>query len=325
MAGDKGREKASVRLAPGGTRSLRGWLIRHLQSFFYTLGMLFRAPLATIMTTAVIGVALALPSGLYLLLENVRDATRGWDAGSRISLFLKSEIDDAEARALAESLADRPQVASARLITRARALEEFRELSGFAEVMEAFADENPLPAVVVLEPRPSTVESELEGLLESLGSLAQVDFAQFDLAWLKRLYAVLRLLERGALVLAALLAVGVILVVGNTMRMGIENRREEIEIAKLFGATNAFIRRPFLYSGLLYGVVGGSIAWLLIRSSLLLLAEPVERLAGLYASSFRLTGLDGQASAVLLAAGALLGLLGSWLSVGRHLGAIEPS
>jgi cell division transport system permease protein len=227
---------------------------------------------------------------------------------------------------VAEALRRRPEVASARLITRARALEEFRELSGFADVMDAFADDNPLPVVIVVEPSVDAGDTAaMERLLARLGELAAVDFAQFDLAWLKRLYAILRIVERGVLVLAALLAAGVLLVVGNTMRLGVENRRQEIEIAKLFGATDAFIRRPFLYSGLLYGAIGAVIAWLLVWGGFQLLGEPVARLTALYSGDYRLRGLEPWASAVLLGAGALLGLLGSWLSVGRHLAAIEPT
>jgi cell division transport system permease protein len=165
----------------------------------------------------------------------------------------------------------------------------------------------------------------MEKLLTRLGALPKVDFAEFDLAWLKRLYAILHIVERGVLILAALLAAGVVLVVGNTMRLGIENRRQEIEIAKLFGATDAFIRRPFLYSGLLYGALGGLIAWLLVWGCFVLLDEPVHRLSALYSGDYRLQSLGPLASVVLLAGGAALGLLGSWLSVGRHLRAIEPS
>jgi cell division transport system permease protein len=165
----------------------------------------------------------------------------------------------------------------------------------------------------------------METLLARLGELPNVEYAQFDLAWLKRLYAILRIVERGVLILAALLAAGVVLVVGNTLRLGIENRRQEIEIAKLFGATDAFIRRPFLYSGLLYGALGGLIAWLLVWSCFMLLGEPVQRLTALYSSHYQLQTLNPLASMALVAGGALLGLLGSWLSVGRHLSAIEPS
>lgn len=319
-------EPAKFALSSTAGRRLRSWLTRHLQTFFYTLGLLSRAPLASILTTAVIGMALALPAGLYVLLDNVQDATRGWDGSNEISLFLALEVGDGEAESIAGRVREWPEVAAARVITRDQALEEFRDMSGFADVMDAFASDNPLPAVIVVEPAVDAGDAAaMENLLGKLGELAAVEFAQFDLAWLKRLYAILRIVERGVLVLAILLAAGVLLVVGNTMRLGIENRRQEIEIAKLFGATDAFIRRPFLYSGLLYGALGGVIAWLLVSICFMLLGEPVQRLTALYSGDYRLQGLDAWASVVLLAGGALLGLLGSWLSVGRHLAAIEPS
>lgn len=313
-------------LSSTGSRRLRSWLTRHLQTFFYTLGLFSRAPLASFLTAAVIGMALALPAGLYVLLDNVQDATRGWDGSNEISLFLKLEVSDDGAGKMAGNLRKWPEVTAAKVITRGQALEEFRELSGFAEVMEAFSNDNPLPAVIVVEPALNAGDgAAMEKLLGRLGALPGVDYAQFDLAWLKRLYAVLRIVERGVLVLAGLLAAGVLLVVGNTMRLSIENRRQEIEIAKLFGATDAFIRRPFLYSGLLYGALGGVIAWLLVMACYMLLGEPVHRLTALYSGDYRLQGLDVVASMVLLAAGSLLGLLGSWLSVGRQLATIEPS
>ena len=319
-------QPAKFVLTATGQRRLRAWLLRHLQTFFYTLGLLARAPLASLLTAAVIGMALALPAGLYVVLENVQDATRGWGGGNQVSLFLKLEVEDAAARELADSLRAWPEIKATRVITRDQALAEFRALSGFADVMDAFANDNPLPAVIVVDPALDAGNATaMEKLLARLGALPAVDLAQFDLAWLKRLYAILGIVERGVLILAALLAAGVLLVVGNTMRMGIENRRREIEIAKLFGATDAFIRRPFLYSGLLYGAMGGLIAWLLVWLCFVLLAEPVQRLTALYSGDYRLQALGFLASTLLLAGGAALGLLGSWLSVGRHLRAIEPS
>lgn len=319
-------ESPAFALSSTGGGRLRSWLTRHLQTFFYTLGLLARAPLASALTAAVIGMALALPAGLYLLLENVQDATRGWDGSNEISLFLQLQVGDDEAETIAGELRGWGEIKSARVITHQQALEEFRSLSGFAEVMDAFSSDNPLPAVIIIAPAVDAAQAEsMEALLARLGALPQVDFAQFDLAWLKRLYGILRIVERGVLVLAAVLAAGVLLVVGNTMRLGVENRRQEIEIAKLFGATDAFIRRPFLYSGLLYGAMGGLIAWLLVWICFMLLGEPVARLTALYAGDYRLQGLGPLASLVLVAGGALLGLLGSWLSVGRHLNAIEPT
>lgn len=320
------RESVRFVLTPTGRGRLRAWVTRHLQTFFYTLGLVSRTPLASLLTAAVIGMALALPAGLYVLLDNVQDATRGWDGSNEISLFMKLEIGDADSETLAAELREWPEIAEARVISRTEALEEFRDLSGFADVMDAFADDNPLPAVVVVSPAVNAGNGVAMGkLLERVEALPQVDFAQFDLAWLKRLYAILAIVERGVLVVAALLAGAVLLVVGNTMRLGVENRRPEIEIAKLFGATNAFIRRPFLYSGLLYGALGGTIALALVWVCILLLDEPIQRLTALYSGDYRLQGLGALASIALPVAGALLGLAGSWLSVGRHLAAIEPS
>lgn len=320
------REPARFTLSATGSGRLRAWVTRHLQSFFYTLGLLSRAPVATLLTSAVIGMALALPAGLYVLLDNIQDATRGWDGSSDVSLFLRLDAGDEAAGALAARLREWPTVGAARVITRAQALEEFRELSGFADVMDAFSDDNPLPAVVVLTPAVDAGDgAAMETLMAQLQDLPEVDFAQFDLAWLKRLYGILAIVERGVLVVAVLLGAAVLLVVGNTLRLGIENRRREIEIAKLFGATDAFIRRPFLYSGLLYGLLGGLVALALVWVCVLVLDEPIARLTDLYAGDYRLRGLGLLPGLALPLAGGLLGLLGSWLSVGRHLAAIEPS
>ena len=140
----------------------------------------------------------------------------------------------------------------------------------------------------------------------------------------QRLHAITETARRGVLVLGALLALAVLLILGNTIRLEIQNRSSEIEIIKLVGATNAFIRRPFLYCGLWYGLFGGLIAWLLVSLSLWSLQGPIVRLAGLYHSDFALSVIHLQTLVVLLGVGALLGLAGSWISVGRHLQAIEP-
>jgi len=313
-------------LSSGRGGRLKAWVVRHLQTFFFTLGLLARAPLASLLTAAVIGVALALPAGLYLVLENVQVATRGWESGNQVSLFLNLEVDDAAGGALADALRAWPEVDEVQIIDRGAALEEFRVLSGFAEVMDAFASDNPLPVVLVVTPRAKQGNADaLANLVARLEAQPAVDFAQFDLAWLERLFAILDIIERGVLVLGALLAGGVLLVIGNTMRLAIENRRREIEVSKLFGATDAFIRRPFLYSGLVYGAIGGVIAWLLVGIGFLVLGGPVQQLTALYPGDYRLQGLGPAASLALVAGGGVLGLLGSWLSVGRHLAAIEPT
>lgn len=318
-----GPAPARLRVAP--RLRPRAWLLRHAQTLVYTLGQLARAPVATAMTAAVIGIALALPAGLYAVLQNVQALGRGWDGAIQLSLYLKTEVSEEAAARLREELDERPEFRSVELITRAQALEEYRRLSGFGEVLRIFEDENPLPAVVVAHPHPAYTQPErLRGVVEELSRRPAVDIAQLDWQWLRRVQALMAVMERGVWLLAAFLGLGVLLIVGNTIRLAIQSRRDEIEITKLFGATDAFIRRPFLYNGLWYGVLGGLIAWGVVSGSLLLLQGPVGRVAALYGSDFRFAALDGQASAALLAAGALLGLVGSWLAVGRHLGAIEP-
>ncbi len=310
---------------PGVRHRLVSWLLRHLQVFFFTLGQLSRSPLGSAMTASVIGIALALPAGLYVLLENAQSMSRGWDGTAQISLFLRGDVSDQEAVDLADRIGSMTEVSKTRVITREQALAEFQEMSGFGNALQAL-EANPLPSVIVVQPAVGHADSQaVQQLVNRLGSQSQVDIAQFDLQWVRRLYALMEIVQRGVLVLAGLLSLAVLLIVGNTVRLGIENRREEIEVAKLVGATDAFIRRPFLYTGFWYGLVGGLLALLLVGSSLELLREPVRQLALLYYSDFSLLGLEGSASTVLVGSGALLGLGGSWVAVGRHLGSIEPS
>ena len=310
---------------PGIRHRTISWGLRHLQVFFYTLGQLTRSPFGSIMTASVVGIALALPAGLYVLLENAQSMSRGWEGTAQISLFLHSAVSDGRAAELAVQIASLTEVSAARVITKAEALAEFQEMSGFGAALDAL-EANPLPSVVVVQPAATHSDAEaVKTLVAAFATQAEVDVAQFDLQWVKRLYAMMEFVQRGVLVLAALLSVAVLLIVGNTIRLSIENRRDEIEIAKLVGATNAFIRRPFLYTGFWYGLFGGLLAHALVSSALELLREPTRQLALVYYSDFALLGLEGAASTVLVGSGALLGLAGSWVAVGRHLSSIEPS
>ncbi len=301
------------------------WVFRHLQVFFYTLGQICRQPFASLMTAAVIGIALALPTGFYVLLKNVQQVSSSMDDVTQISLFLKKEINEKQAQELSSRLQKMPEVESIQHISPQEALEEFRQYAGFSTALKVL-DENPLPSVLVIDPIDRFATPEVIGsLLEQLEIIPEVEIVRLDMQWIKRLNALLETSQRGVLILATLLAMSVPLIVGNTIRLAINNRRDEIEITKLIGATDAFIRRPFLYSGLWYGLLGGIIAWLLITGSLGLLSAPVERLSLLYDSTFILHALDFSTSFKLLAISALLGWLGSWLAVGRHLREIEPS
>jgi cell division transport system permease protein len=304
------------------SKKSNAWLLHHLYVLFSSLGHVVRTPLPSLMTAAVIGIALALPTGLFLLLENARHVSSEWGGAAQISLFLKQEIDEAQVHQLADQLYQRPDISNVRVITPQDALNEYREFSGFGEALDAL-EENPLPAVLVIQP--ATNDATItEDLLKSLEQLPQVDIAQFDMLWLKRLFAIMEIVRRGVLILAGLLSLAVLLVVGNTIRLTIYNRREEIEIYKLVGATDAFIRRPFLYTGFWYGFSGGWIAWLLVNFSFLFLQEPVKQLTALYESQFELVTLGFFSSFILLSSGVLLGLTGAWLAVGRHLKNIQP-
>ena len=303
---------------------MRNYLLRHLQVFFYSLGEMARAPFAAFMTIAVIGISLALPAALYTLLANVQRAGGGWSQGARISLFLDLGTPRVTAENLAVQIRAMPGVASVRYISPAAALREFKRLSGFGNTLNLL-DSNPLPAVLVVHPADHAARARaVRALADALGRLPGVKLAQFDLEWVRRLDAILRLAQRGVVILAGLLGIAVLLVVGNTIRLAILSRRPEIEVIKLIGGTDRFIRRPFLYTGLFQGLFGGILAWILVTLSLALLASPVRDLAGLYGSGFTLTGLGPRAGLVLLLGGAGLGWAGSRLAVSRHLRDIEP-
>lgn len=277
------------------------------------------------MTIAVIGIALALPSGLHLALDNVRKLSGSWDGAVTISVYMKPEVTDAEAKTLADTLSADPAIAQVRVISHDQALEEFRQLSGFSKILEA-VQENPLPAVVLVKPDPvHTDPQQAKVLADRLGNLAGVDFAQLDLQWVTRFQAITQIADRIVWVVASLLGLAVILVIVNTIRLEIQSRHAEIEISKLIGATDSFIRRPFLYIGAWYGLFGGLIGWLLVTTSLYLMDAPVANLAGLYQSDFVLSGMDLSTLSLLLTSGATLGLAGSWIAVGRHLHSIEPN
>ena len=300
------------------------WLLRHAQMSLSSLGRLTRSPVSTAMTAAVIGIALALPSGLHLLVANVSQLSSSWDGSASISLFLNQDVSDEQAETVRRQVGLRPDVAETRLIDRDDALEEFRRLSGFGEAIELL-DHNPLPAVVLVRPQDRIQDADaVARLAQALQEYREIDLAQVDLQWVARLSAITGTIERGVVILAAVLAGAVLLIVGNTIRLEIQNRHSEIEIVKLVGGTDAFIRRPFLYEGIWYGLIGAVIGLTLVLVSLYLLDGPVQRLAGLYESDFALAVIDPASLLGVLLGGPLLGLAGAWLAVGRHLARVQP-
>lgn len=309
---------------PAQLTRLGSYLVRHAQTLIYSLGQLLRAPFAMLMTAAVIGIALALPTGLHVLLKNAELLSGKMEGVTQISLFLKHSASEADAKQLLSRLKRMPEVGQVRFISKQAALTEFKQSAGFTQAMQAL-DENPLPHVIVIQPSMRHTDKQaMQKLLARLQGMLHVDVAQLDEAWIKRLYTIMDFIKRGVWLLAGMLALAVLLVVGNTIRLAIENRRDEIVIVKLIGGTDAFIRRPFLYTGFWYGLFGALIAFILISIALLLLNEPIERLARLYHSDVLVASLDLHTSLLLFGGGILLGLAGSWLAVGRHLRDIEP-
>lgn len=319
---------ARPRLMParrGLLESIGVYIERHAQTLVASLGRLTRQPLATLMTIAVIGIALSLPLCLNLLVDNMRAATGGWGTAIELSVFFKPDVKLAKVEQLASALRERPGIGHVAVVPADQALQEFRKYSGFGSALDALTD-NPLPHALIVHPSPDrATPSHIDAVRAYLQNWPEVDLVQVDTDWVKRLEAILAVTRRLLLLAAVLLGVGVVVIVGNTIRLDIENRRTEIEVTKLVGGSDAFVRRPFLYSGFWYGFGGSLLAWGLISLGIGLLQAPVNRLAGLYGSSFRLIGLDAHLVGILLAAGAVLGWLGSWLATARHLRAIEPT
>ncbi|MBU0499797.1 MAG: permease-like cell division protein FtsX [Gammaproteobacteria bacterium] len=300
-------------------------LAHHLQTALASLGRLSRNPIGSLMTVAVIGIALALPAGLHLILSNLQSLGDNWDGSSNLSLFLKKEAPESGGRRLMERIGGMGEVGKVKFVTAEEALAEFRRFSGFADVLDLLQD-NPLPAVILVQPKEQSSDpATVEKLVELLKKESLVDHIQLDLQWVKRFAAITQIAQRGVLVLAGLLSMAVLLVIGNSIRLEIQSRHEEIEITKLIGASNAFIRRPFLYSGFWFGLLGGFFALLLVLLSAFLLDEPTSELALLYSSDFSVTALDSTSVLGFLIGSPVLGLLGAAIAVGRHLKRIEPS
>lgn len=297
----------------------------HTRVFFFSLGKLWQNPIGTLLTTLVIGVTLALPASLNVLLKNASAVSHSWQGTLQASLFLKDSTSPDLGRALATDIARRTTtVASAEYISREQSLADFREYSGYGEALDTL-DSNPLPAVIVVTPRQELNRPQINQLMDELGKLPEVELAKLDQKWLERLYAVLQIIGRAISLIAGILALAVIVIVGNTIRLDIENRREEIVVMKLIGAPNAFVRRPFLYTGLWYGFMGALIGVIIVEAMLVSLAGPGRTLADLYQSGFTLSGLSLAEVGLMFGGGIFLGWAGAFWTVTRHLGKIEPS
>jgi cell division transport system permease protein len=305
---------------------LENYLRHHGQMFGASFMRLLRTPVQTLMTVLVIAIAMALPAALYTAMGNLRQLSGNVELNARMSVFLTKDASDDDVAELMANLEQRSDVTAIIYLSKERALDEFRTASGFGEVLNLL-DENPLPAAMLVQPTPAVTDdpAAAQALIDWLRAQPKVDDVSVDLAWLQKLHAFIDAGKQLALGLGVALAFGVVLIMGNTIRLAIENRREEIVVVKLIGGTNGYVRRPFLYAGLWYGLWGGLAAWLLVWLAFLAMTDEVSNLATLYQSGFNLAGPGLSSLFVLILCGALLGLIGSWVAVASHLRKIEPS
>ncbi len=301
-------------------RRLRSWGRRQLYSLFSSIGTLLGNKLASLMTVLVLGIAMALPLGLYIAVENLRAIDLNESDWASVTVFLGADRDAAGALAF-KAAVEGEGGAAVELISPDEGMKEFTASSGFSQAAGLF-DENPLPWVAVLSPAGEEVPQVDAWVVHWqawLEAREEVELVQIDHKWVQRLAGFLALGEATIAVLTVLFSLAVIVVVANTIRLDVASRAEEIEIMSMVGATNSFIRQPFLYSGFWYGVLGALLALILLLGALAYLQGPLERLLDAYGNQFRLQPVGARRSVVVLLIGGLLGLSGAWLSVQRHL------
>ncbi len=320
------KSEAKQTLKAGGSLldRLKAYRDQHAQSFFASLGRLFGTPFTTAMTVGVLAIAIALASGFYLVIVNVQQLTSGLAESNQISLFLRDEISEAHASQFAEAIRKNPDVQKLEIITKKQAMQEFKQFSGFGQAIEAL-EKNPLPIVLEVLPKNALADKEkLTGLLEQLKKSPEVDFAQMDLDWVERLQGIVATAKIAAILLAVLLSATVFFIAGNTIRLEVHNRRQEIVISKLVGAANSFIQRPFLYTGFWLGFLSGVAAWFIVTVMMLILRQSVENLSGLYGGEFHLLFFSYLETIILLGSSTSIAVLGSWLVLYIQLGKLNP-
>jgi len=307
-------------------RRLRAWSRRQLYSFFSSLGTLLSHRLATTMTVLVLGIAMVLPLGLFLAVNNLRGLDLQQDEWGAITVFLHNDISEKGAAELARMIDDRPD-ASAQTVSPQQGMDEFRKASGFGQVLDLF-DENPLPWVLLVTPQPQDTD-DLGMVVATLDAWLQtqdtVDIVQVDHKWLQRLSGLLELGEAFVTVLSVMFSLAVFVVVANTIRLDVANRSEEIQVLSVVGAGENFIRQPFLYTGFWYGLLGALFALVLLSISVLYLQRPLDNLLDAYGNSLEWKGLGFTQAALVLLGGGALGLLGAWVSVQRYLRQLRVS
>ena len=301
---------------------MKSWLMHHLYVAQYTLRRLRTSPVSSLLNVLVIGVALSLPTGGYVLLQNVKSLSDKLVGVPQLSIFLSMNVSQDDIARISKQLQQHNSISHIEFVPREQALLQLQQSTGLADVTGGLA-QNPLPHAFIVYPKSKDIQS-LETLRDELKTWSKFDHVQLDSAWVRKLEALLKFGRLAVLILSVLLSFALVAITFNTIRLQILTQREEIEVSKLIGASNSFIRRPFLYFGLVQGLLGGSAAWLIITVSLGLLNLSLSDLAQLYASSFSLQHLSAGDSLTLLLFSGYLGWLGAFLSVSQHLWKMEP-
>jgi len=310
---------AERRTRPGPIEALRGWLVLHVYGLISSLGRIAARPWATLLTVGVMAVALALPLALWLGLQNLEQFSGSVRESREIGLFLKPDVIMADAERLADALRARDDVAGVAVRSPEQGLDEFRTMSDLAPALDLL-EHNPLPAVLIVDPA-----GDSTALAAALGELDEVEIVQHDALWRQRLDGWLAFGERLVWVVAVLLGFGALLVVGNTVRLDIQSREEEITVLQQLGASDGFVRRPFLYLGVWYGLTAGLLALALVVAAGVALQAPLSQLVASYGSELALHGLPAVRLVQALALAVALGWLGALLAAQHHLRRTRPA
>jgi cell division transport system permease protein len=316
----QGAVQSKVRLS----HKFDAYIAHHSTSAIDSLMRMLDTPFQSLMTWLVIAIAVALPATLYIGFANLQQLGENWEGSSQISVFLRPEVSDIKAEALRSRIAARSDIAKVAYVSPEQGLAEFKAQSGLGEVVDNL-DKNPLPGVLLVTPRlQNSSDAAITSLEQSLIADPSVADVRLDMQWVKRLQMLMMLGKKLVFGLGGLLALGVLLVIGNTIRLSIENRRDEILVIKLVGGTDAYVARPFLYTGLWYGIGGGLLALLVLGIGFIWVSATMDQLATLYQSNFQLKGLGFFGSIQLVLVAGITGLLGAAIAVVRHLYQIQP-